>query len=117
MEEWQESGRGVSEHQRMLSAMRCGVSGETKPDIHANDHQAGRGGDPRMYVDWSRTSMKGRIRQIDLRQHQDQKDKKQQRKQNEQPRRVYRPAIHGTEGTTDFRGVNPTNVPCDHEGG
>ena len=69
-----------------------------------------------MHVDWSRTSMKGRIRQIDLRQHQDQKDKKQQRQQNEQPRRVNRPAIHGTEVNTDFRGVNPTKVPCDYEG-
>jgi hypothetical protein len=70
-----------------------------------------------MHVDWTCTSMEGRIRQIDLWQHQDQKDKKQQGQENEQPRRVYRPAIHGTEGNTDFEGVNTTNVPCGYEGG
>jgi hypothetical protein len=62
MEEWQERGRGVSEHEGMLNAMRCSVCGDTKLHGRTNYHQAGRGRDPRMHVNWTRASMKGRIR-------------------------------------------------------
>jgi hypothetical protein len=51
--------------------------------------------------------MKGRIRQVHLRQHEDQRDKHKPGQQNKQTRRIDCPASHGTEGSTKSRGVKP----------
>jgi hypothetical protein len=51
--------------------------------------------------------MKSGVRQVHVRQHQDQHEQKQHAHQNRQARRTYRPTLHGTEGNTDFRDVKP----------
>ena len=78
MEEWQETRCGVSKHQGMFRTARCRVSGEAKRYQRADAQQARRRGYPRMQVNRSRASMKGGVRKVHLRQHQDQHDKKQQ---------------------------------------
>jgi hypothetical protein len=97
MEEWQKTGCRVSKHQRVLTAVRCSVSGETMLYCRANAQQAGRGCETRMYINRRRAAMKSGIWQVHVRQHQNQHKKKQQGHQNEQARRFYRPAPHGAE--------------------
>ncbi len=60
-----------------------------------------------MHVNWSRAAMKGRIRQIHLGQNQNQRDEHKPGQQNEQTRRVDRPAFHGTDGNTNSGRVKP----------
>ena len=100
MEEWQKARCLVSIYQRMLTAVRCRVSGETKRDDRTNAQQTRCRCYARMDVNWSRASMKGRVRQVHLRQHQDQRDQDEPGQQNEQTRRIDRPAFHGTDGNT-----------------
>ena len=91
----------------MLIATRCRVSRETRWRDRVDTQQARRRSYARMHVHWSCTTVKSRIWQVHLRQHQDQYDKKQQRHQREQPPRIDRPVLHAREGNTNFNGVNP----------
>jgi hypothetical protein len=60
-----------------------------------------------MDVHRSRAAMKGRIRQVHLREHEDQRDQDKPGQQNEQTRRADRPAFHGTDGNTNSGRVKP----------
>ena len=91
----------------MLTAARCRVSGESKRNYRANAQQTRRGCDARMHVHRSRASMKSRIRQIYLGQNQNQCDEHKPGQQEEQTRRIDRPASHGTDGNTKSGCVKP----------
>ena len=97
MEEWQEAGSHMSEHQRVLTAARCGVVRERKRRGRAHTQQTRSRGGPRMYINRRCAAVKSGIRQFHVRQHQDQHNKKQQGHQNEQTRPIYRPASHGAQ--------------------
>jgi hypothetical protein len=51
--------------------------------------------------------MKGGVRQVHLRQHQDEGAKQQQRHQKEQTQRLYLPAFHGTKDNTILDSTKP----------
>ena len=95
----------MSKHHRVFTTTSYSVSGETERNDRAHAQQAGRGCDPSMYVNRRSAAMKGCIRQIHFRQHQDQHDEKQQAHQYQQGRRFYGPTPHTSEGTTKFDAV------------
>ncbi len=70
-----------------------------------------------MYVNRCRPGVKGRVRQVYLRQYQNQHDQGQQVHQDEQTRRWYRPASHDTEGNTNFSRVKPHESATVYEDG
>jgi len=97
----------MSKQQRVLTTSECSVSGEIKRYDRTEAQQAGCGRYPSMYVNRRRVPMKGCVRQIYLRQDQDQHYQQQQAHQHKQGRRFYGPTPHGTEGNTIFNGVKP----------